>query len=186
DRPRPARQDHAGAMLEVIVDPQQTQALKALSQRHGLTLYMTLLASWSLLLSRLSGQDDVVIGSPVANRGRSETEGLIGFFVNTLALRVELSGSPTLAQLLASVKNRTLQAQAHQDIPFEQVVELLQPPRSLAHTPLFQVMFAWQNTPQGELDLGELDASGLGVAQTSAQFDLSLSLVESNEGIVGR
>ncbi len=149
DRARPARQNHAGAMLEVIVDPQQAQALKALSQRHGLTLYMTLLASWALLLSRLSGQDDVVIGSPVANRGRPETEGLIGFFVNTLAMRVDLSGSPTLAQLLALVKSRTLQAQAHQDIPFEQVVELIQPPRSLAHAPLFQVMFAWQNTPQG-------------------------------------
>ncbi|WP_425512945.1 non-ribosomal peptide synthetase, partial [Xanthomonas albilineans] len=185
DRPRPPRQDHAGATLEVVVEPQQLQALKELSQRHGLTLYMTLLASWALLLSRLSGQDDVVIGSPVANRGRSETEGLIGFFVNTLALRVEVSGSPTLAQLLASVKERALQAQAHQDIPFEQVVELVQPPRSLTHAPLFQVMFAWQNTPQGKLDLGELDASGLGVAQTSAQFDLSLSLAESEEGIVG-
>ncbi|WP_146084171.1 condensation domain-containing protein, partial [Xanthomonas albilineans] len=98
------------------------------------------------------------------------------FFVNTLALRVEVSGSPTLAQLLASVKERALQAQAHQDIPFEQVVELVQPPRSLAHAPLFQVMFAWQNTPQGELDLGELEVSGLGATQTSAQFDLSLSL----------
>ncbi|WP_196297717.1 condensation domain-containing protein, partial [Xanthomonas albilineans] len=101
DRPRPPRQDHAGATLEMVVEPQQAQALKELSQRHGLTMYMTLLASWALLLSRLSGQDDVVIGSPVANRGRSETEGLIGFFVNTLALRVEVSGSPTLAQLLA-------------------------------------------------------------------------------------
>ncbi|WP_230598118.1 condensation domain-containing protein, partial [Xanthomonas albilineans] len=99
DRPRPPRQDHAGATLEMVVEPQQLQALKELSQRHGLTMYMTLLASWALLLSRLSGQDDVVIGSPVANRGRSETEGLIGFFVNTLALRVEVSGSPTLAQL---------------------------------------------------------------------------------------
>ncbi|WP_230598529.1 non-ribosomal peptide synthetase, partial [Xanthomonas albilineans] len=185
DRPRPARQDHAGATLEVVVGPQQAQALKALSQRHGLTLYMTLIASWALLLSRLSGQEDVVIGSPVANRGRSETEGLIGFFVNTLALRVELSGSPTLAQLLASVKARALQAQAHQDIPFEQVVELLQPPRSLAHAPLFQVMLAWQNTPHGELDLGEIETSEVGVAQTSAQFDLSLSLAESEEGIVG-
>ncbi|WP_052688195.1 condensation domain-containing protein [Xanthomonas sp. MUS 060] len=172
-------------MLEVVIGPQQAQALKALSQRHGLTMYMTLLASWALLLARLSGQDDVVVGSPVANRGRSETEGLIGFFVNTLALRVELSGSPTLAQLLASVKERALQAQVHQDIPFEQVVELLQPPRSLAHAPLFQVMFAWQNTPQGELDLGEIEASGLTTAQTSAQFDLSLSLAESEEGIVG-
>ncbi|WP_045761592.1 non-ribosomal peptide synthetase, partial [Xanthomonas albilineans] len=185
DRPRPAQQDHAGAMLEVVIGPQQAQALKALSQRHGLTLYMTLLASWALLLSRLSGQGDVVIGSPAANRGRSETEGLIGFFVNTLALRVELSGSPTLAQLLASVKERALQAQAHQDIPFEQVVELVQPPRSLAHAPLFQVMFAWQNTPQGELDLAELEASGLGTAQTSAQFDLALALAESEDGILG-
>ncbi|WP_155394568.1 condensation domain-containing protein, partial [Xanthomonas albilineans] len=185
DRPRPAQQDHAGAMLEVVIGPQQAQALKELSQRHGLTLYMTLLASWALLLLRLSGQDDVVIGSPAANRGRSESEGLIGFFVNTLALRVELSGSPTLAQLLASVKERALQAQAHQDIPFEQVVELVQPPRSLAHAPLFQVMFAWQNTPQGELDLGNLEASGLGIAQTNAQFDLALSLAESKDGILG-
>ncbi len=121
----------------------------------------------------------------MANRSRSETEGLIGFFVNTLALRVELSSSPTLAQLLAALRERALQAQAHQDIPFEQVVELIQPPRSLAHAPLFQVMFAWQNTPQGELDLGEIETSGLGVAQTITQFDLSLSLVESEEGIVG-
>ncbi|PPU90815.1 hypothetical protein XalbCFBP2523_15565, partial [Xanthomonas albilineans] len=105
--------------------------------------------------------------------------------MNTLALRVEVSGSPTLAQLLASVKERALQAQAHQDIPFEQVVELVQPPRSLSHAPLFQVMFAWQNTPEGDLDLGELEASGLGAARTSAQFDLSLSLAESKEGIVG-
>ncbi|WP_045739308.1 condensation domain-containing protein [Xanthomonas sp. MUS 060] len=197
-------------MLEVIVDPQQAQALKALSQRHGLTMYMTLLASWALLLARLSGQDDVVIGSQPCSQSWSlrnrrvdrvlrqhagvaggivwlaDAEGLIGFFVNTLALRVELSGSPTLAaQLLASVKARALQAQAHQDIPFEQVVELVQPPRSLAHTPLFQVMFAWQNAPQGELDLGAIEASGLRAIQTSAQFDLSLSLVESNEGIVG-
>ncbi|MCD0265020.1 amino acid adenylation domain-containing protein, partial [Xanthomonas melonis] len=185
DHPRPAQQEHAGAMLEVVIDQQQTQALKALSQRHGLTLYMTLLASWAMLLSRLSGQDDVVIGSPVANRGRSETEGLIGFFVNTVALRVDVSGSPTLAQLLASVKERALQSQAHQDIPFEQVVELVQPPRSLAHTPLFQVMFAWQNTPQGVLDLGDVQASRMGIASESAQFDLSLSLAESAGQIVG-
>ncbi|WP_031339750.1 condensation domain-containing protein, partial [Xanthomonas maliensis] len=186
DHPRPARQTHAGAQLDVLVDAEQTQALKALSQRHGLTLYMTVLASWALLLSRLSGQDDVVIGSPAANRGRSETEGLIGFFANTLVLRIDLSGAPTLGQLLASVKARALQAQAHQDIPFEQVVELVQPPRSLAHTPLFQVMLAWQNTPQGTLDLGQLQASGLSAGQTSAKFDLSLSLEESEEQIVGR
>ncbi|QHG87430.1 non-ribosomal peptide synthetase [Xanthomonas cucurbitae] len=185
DRPRPAQQDHAGAMLEVLLNQSQVQALEALSRRHGLTLYMTLLTSWAMLLSRLSGQDEVVIGSPAANRGRSETEGLIGLFVNTLALRVDLSGSPTLAQLLASVKQRALQAQAHQDIPFEQVVELVQPPRSLSHTPLFQVLFAWQNTPQGMLDLGDLDARRVDLASGSVQFDLALSLGEHAGQIVG-
>ncbi|WP_266103416.1 non-ribosomal peptide synthetase, partial [Xanthomonas campestris] len=185
DHPRPAQQDHAGERLEVVVDRQQAQALKTLSQRHGSTLYTTLLASWAMLLSRLSGQHDVVIGTPAANRGRAETEGLIGCFVNTLALRLDVSGAPTLAQLLASVKQRALQAQAHQDLPFEQVVELVQPPRSLSHTPLFQVMFAWQNTPQGVLDLGDLQAHTLDIAAISAQFDLTLSLVESEQGIVG-
>ncbi|WP_022970981.1 non-ribosomal peptide synthetase, partial [Xanthomonas maliensis] len=185
DHPRPAQQDHTGALREVMIDPQQVQALKTLSRRHGLTLYMTLLASWAMLLSRLSGQDDVVIGSPAANRGRAETEGLIGCFVNTLALRVEVAGASTLAQVLAAVKQRALKAQAHQDLPFEQVVELVQPPRSLAHTPLFQVMFAWQNTPQGVLDLGDLQAHPLDIAAVSAQFDLTLSLVEREQGIVG-
>ena len=112
-----------------------------MGRRHGTTLYMTLLAGWAVLLSRLSGQQDVVIGSPVANRGRAEIENLIGFFVNTLALRLDLSGSPSVSQLLEQTKAQSLAAQRHQDIPFEQVVELAQPVRSLAHSPLFQVMF---------------------------------------------
>ena len=114
---------------------------------------MTLLAGWAALLSRLSGQDEMVIGSPSANRGRAELEGLIGFFVNTLALRVDLSGSPSVAELLGRVKAVSLGAQSHQDLPFEQVVELVQPPRSLAHAPVFQTMFAWQNAPEGVLEL---------------------------------
>ena len=114
---------------------------------------MTLLAGWAALLARLSGQQDVVIGTPMANRGRAEIEGLIGFFVNTLALRLDLSGSPTVGELLERVKAQALAAQQHQDIPFEQVVELVQPARSLAHSPLFQVMFAWQNAPEGALEL---------------------------------
>ena len=112
---------------------------------------MTLLASWATLLSRLSGQQDIVIGTPSANRGRQEIEGLIGFFVNTLALRIDLSGSPTVAELLAQVKEHVLEAQQHQDIPFEQLVEIVRPVRSLAHSPIVQVMFAWQNAPQGEI-----------------------------------
>ena len=118
---------------------------------------MTLLAAWAVVLSRLSGQEDVVIGTPVAGRGRREIEGLIGFFVNTLALRVDLSGSLTVAELLRRVKDAGAGGAAdHQDIPFEQVVELLQPVRTLAHTPLFQVMFNWLNTPERDLELSGL------------------------------
>ena len=145
DHPRPAQQDYAGAFAGLVLDEQLTAGLKELSRRHGTTLYMTLLAAWAALLARLSGQQDVVIGTPVANRGRAEIENLIGFFVNTLALRLDLSGSPSVSELLEQVKAQALAAQQHQDIPFEQVVELAQPVRSLAHSPLFQVMFAWQN-----------------------------------------
>jgi amino acid adenylation domain-containing protein len=192
DRPRPANQDFTGALLKVELDEALTAALKALSQRHGTTLFMTLLAGWAAVLARLSGQDDVVIGTPSANRGRSEIEGLIGFFVNTLALRVDLSGGPTVAGLLDRVRALALEAQRNQDIPFEQVVELVQPARSLAHTPLFQVMFAWQNAPEGSLELPGLAlaplhpaGSGGSPAQVSAKFDLSLTLREDDGRIEG-
>ncbi|HEX8319613.1 MAG TPA: condensation domain-containing protein, partial [Longimicrobium sp.] len=127
DRPRPAQVDHAGASLGVVMDEALTAGLKALGQRHGTTLFMTVLAGWAAVLGRLSGQNDVVVGTPTANRGRIEIEGLIGFFVNTLALRVDLAGSPTVAELLAHVRERALGAQQNQDIPFEQVVEVVQP-----------------------------------------------------------
>ena len=139
-----------GHSSALVLDDELTAGLKALSRRHGTTLFMTLLAAWAALLARLSGQEDVVIGTPVANRGRAEIENLIGFFVNTLALRLDLSGSPTVGELLARVKAQALAAQQHQDIPFEQVVEIVQPARSLAHSPLFQVMFAWQNADKGD------------------------------------
>src|SRR5690606_31247723 len=117
DRPRPAQQDLRGAAVELELEASVTRGLVELSQRHGTTLFMTLLGGWAALLSRFSGQTDVVIGTPTANRGRAELEGLIGFFVNTLALRLDLSGSPTVGELLEQVKERTLGAQAHQDIP---------------------------------------------------------------------
>ena len=150
DHPRPIQRDFAGGFVELVLDEQLTAGLKDLSRRQGTTLYMTLLAGWAILLARLSGQQDVVIGSPVANRGRAEIENLIGFFVNTLALRLDLSGSPRVSELLQQTKAQSLAAQRHQDIPFEQVVELAQPVRSLAHSPLFQVMFAWQNATEAE------------------------------------
>ncbi|HEX2080605.1 MAG TPA: condensation domain-containing protein, partial [Longimicrobium sp.] len=187
DHPRPAQKDHAGARLGVELDETLTAGLKALGQRHGTTLFMTVLAGWAAVLGRLSGQDDVVVGTPTANRGRREIEGLIGFFVNTLPLRVDLSGAPTAAELLGRVKERALGAQHHQDIPFEQVVELVDPVRSLSHGPLFQVMFAWQNAPRGSLELpglalGRVDALD---EHGTAKEDLSLSLGEVNGRIVG-
>ena len=185
DRVRPAEQDYAGDAVEIELDADLTRDLKALSRRHGATLFMTLLASWAALLARLSGQNDVVIGTPVANRMRAEIEPLIGFFVNTLAARIDLWGSPTVGELLARVKARTLEAQEHQDIPFEQVVEITQPLRSLAHAPIFQVVFAWQNTPEGTLDLPGLILTPMAAPHVTAQFDLSLSLQEKDQRIVG-
>jgi amino acid adenylation domain-containing protein len=186
DRPRPAEMDHAGAMFPLELDAELTAGLKALARRHGTTPYMTLLAGWAAVLGRLSGQDDVVIGTPTAGRGRVEIEGLIGFFVNTLALRVDLSGAPTVAQLLERVKERALEAQRHQDIPFEQVVELVQPERSLSYSPLFQALFALQNARGEALSLPGLRVDGVGgSAQVQAKFDLAVSLREAGDRIVG-
>ncbi|MDO7929211.1 amino acid adenylation domain-containing protein [Pseudomonas sp. KFB-139] len=185
DRPRPAEQSYSGASLPVAFDEELTQALKALSQRHGATLYMTVMSAWAALLSRLCGQDEVVIGSPMANRTRSEVEPLIGFFVNTLAIRVDTSGQPDVGSLLARVKAQTLAAQRHQDLPFEQVVEIVNPFRSLSHTPIFQAMLSWQDTGVGQAELGELLLEDLGLLNDIAKFDLSLDLGEANGRLSG-
>ncbi|MCY9850811.1 condensation domain-containing protein, partial [Pectobacterium jejuense] len=182
---RPPVQRYAGAHIEARLDRELTDRLKTLSRRHGCTLFMTLLAGWSLLMSRLSGQDEVVIGTPVAGRGRREIESLIGMFVNTQALRVDLSASPDTGALLAQVKTAALEAQSHADIPFEQVVEAVAPARSLSYSPLFQVMLALQNTPDNALRLPALTLSPLANAATTAQFDLSLSLSEDNGAVQG-
>ena len=186
DHARPAQQDYAGAFARLMLDEKLTQGLKDLSRRHGTTLHMTLLAGWAALLARLSGQPDVVIGTPVANRGRVEIEGLIGFFVNTLAVRLDVSGSPTVGELLDRVKAQALAAQEHQDLPFEQVVEIVGPVRSLSHSPVFQVMFAWQNAPKAALKLPGMEVRPLrSTAYTVSKFDLTLSLQEAGEAIVG-
>ncbi|HEV2733489.1 MAG TPA: condensation domain-containing protein, partial [Longimicrobiaceae bacterium] len=186
DHARPARPDHAGASLRLELDEELTAGLKALGRRQGTTQFMTLLAGWAATLARLSGQGDVVVGTPTANRGRREIEGLIGFFVNTLAVRVELAGAPTVAELLGRVRARTLEAQQNQDIPFEQVVELAQPSRSLAHSPLFQVLFTWQNAPRAGLELPGLEVSpARGATHETTKFDLALVLSEAGGRIVG-
>ncbi|MGH9970309.1 MAG: FkbM family methyltransferase, partial [Pyrinomonadaceae bacterium] len=187
DHPRPAEQEYAGGWVRVELGEELTRGLNELSKKHGTTLYMTLLAGWGALLARLSGQEDIVVGAPVANRGRMEIEGLIGFFVNTLALRLDVSGSPSVRELLERVKEQTLFGQQYQDIPFEQVVEVARPARSLAHSPLFQVMFDWQhNAGGGGLAMADLELGPLGVAMDAvAQFDLSLALRDAGERIVG-
>ena len=186
DHVRPADQQFAGAMHAVMLDEELTAGLKELGKRHGATFYMTLIAAWAALMGRLSGQQDILIGSPVANRRQGEIERLIGFFVNTLVLRTDLSNRPSAGELLDRVKAQALGAQQHQDIPFEQVVEIVQPERSLAHSPLFQVMFAWQNAPRGELDLVGLQTMGLEMASHRvARFDLTVSLWEAGERIAG-
>ncbi|QNH20775.1 non-ribosomal peptide synthetase [Xanthomonas sp. GW] len=186
DRPRPAVQSYAGGSVPFELTPELTAQLRGLAQRHGCTLFMVLLAGWSVLLSRLSGQEDVVIGTPVANRQRREVEGLIGFFVNTLALRVRMEEAPSVAELLAQVKATALAAFAHQELPFEQVVEALRPARSLGHGPVFQTMLALNNTPDG----GALELPGLTLApQDSAipttQVDLSLHLADGGNVFSG-
>ena len=186
ERSRPAVQSYAGGSVPVELSSELTGGLRELSRRHGTTLFMTLLSGWSVLLSRLSGQTEVVIGTPVANRQRTEVEGLIGFFVNTLALRVPLHDGPSVSELIARVRQITLEAFAHQDVPFEQVVEVLKPSRSLSHSPIFQVMLALNNTPDaGELSLPGLQLNVLERRVGTSHFDLSLSLTEISGKLLG-
>ncbi|KAG0210605.1 hypothetical protein BGX31_001862, partial [Mortierella sp. GBA43] len=185
DHPRPPHQSFAGSRIPIELDAELTARLKDLSQKHGVTLFMVMVAAWSAILSRLSGQDDVVIGTPSANRGRHEIEDLIGFFVNTLALRIDLSGTPTTRDLLERVRKCTLGAHSHQDIPFEQVVEVVQPLRRTDHTPLFQVMFTWQNDEESVWDLQDLQVTNYGLDYNIVKFDLDLGLREANGRVVG-
>ncbi|MFC7519028.1 amino acid adenylation domain-containing protein, partial [Herbaspirillum sp. GCM10030257] len=185
DRPRPPVQDYAGDHVDLVFDKDLTIALQAMGERYGTTLYMTLLAAWSTLLARLSGQDDIVVGTPVANRNAPEVERLIGFFVNTLALRLDMSGTPTAGGMLQRVKARVLEAQAHQDLPFEQLVELVNPVRSMAHTPVFQSMFAWQADEDASLALPGLELTPLAAVSGVAQFDLSLHLCLKDGKVTG-
>ncbi|HLL82605.1 MAG TPA: condensation domain-containing protein, partial [Longimicrobium sp.] len=185
DHPRPLAPGDAGASIGFTIGAETAAALRRLSRREGATLFMTLLAAWQLLLSRYSGQDDVVVGSPIAGRNRLETEGLIGFFLNTLVLRADLSGDPEFAELLHRVRESTLGAYQHQDLPFEKLVEDLGVERSQAHTPLFQVMFNLQNNESSELRLGETAVESLGGAVGSVKFDLSLTLGDAGEEIRG-
>jgi len=185
DYPRPALQTFRGARQPIQLSKTLVNAIRVLSRQEDCTLFMTLLAAFKVLLYRYTGQNNIVVGSPVANRNQSQIEGLIGFFVNTLPLRTDLSGNPTFRQLLACVRETALDAYAHQDLPFEKLVEELQPERSLSHGTLFQTMFILQNTPTESLELSGLTARRLKVDNKTAKFDLTLSMTEKDDQLSG-
>ncbi|MCQ9473790.1 condensation domain-containing protein, partial [Pseudomonas alliivorans] len=184
DRPRPALQSHAGARLAIELDEALIEGLKNVARQQGVSLFMVLLASFQSLLHRHSGQSDIRVGVPIANRTRAETEGLIGFFVNTQVLRAGFDLHTTFDELLQQVKHTALQAQAHQELPFEQLVEALQPQRSLSHSPLFQVMFNHQNQASAEVsEVAGLQVESVELDSYPAQFDLTLNTAEHEGGL---
>ncbi|MBZ4336683.1 amino acid adenylation domain-containing protein, partial [Corallococcus sp. AS-1-12] len=185
DRPRPPERGIAGAKFSFTLSRSLTGELKALAQREGASLYMVLLAGWQVLMARYSGQQDISVGSPIAGRMRAELEGLIGFFVNTLVLRANVDGALSFRRLLSQVRETVLDAYEHQEVPFEKLVEVLQPERNRSHTPLFQTMLALQNMPLGELRLPDLVLQPVNVESPIAQFDLSVSFMELPQGFSG-
>jgi amino acid adenylation domain-containing protein/non-ribosomal peptide synthase protein (TIGR01720 family) len=176
DYRRPAMMTSAGGKVECALGEELTERLEALSRREGVTLFMTLLAAFQVVLARWAGQRDVAVGTPIAGRRHVETEGLMGFFVNTLVLRLQWTGNPTFVDILRQVRTTVLAAYEHQDVPFEKLVEELEPTRALNRTPLFQVAFALQNMPEPQLQIAGLRASGYAISTDVARFDLSLAM----------
>ncbi len=188
DHARPPRRGSAGGVRPVSVEPAGAARLQALALQERVTPFIVLLAAWEATLSRLTGQDDLTVGTPVANRNRSETAGLIGFFVNTLVLRGDLSGDPTFRELVGRLRAVALAAFAHQDLPFERLVEELRQlgqERDPSRTPLFQALLVLQNAPSSALSAGDLEIRDLAAPTATAKFDLSLSLIELPEGLKG-
>ena len=184
DRPRPVVQTGNGARVGRQFSASLTRALHDLSREESCTLFMVLLAAFDIVLGQYAGQQDVLVGTPIAGRNRTELEGLIGFFVNTLVLRTDLSGNPSFRDLLTRVKKSALGAYAHQDLPFEKLVDELNPQRDTSRTPIFQVMFNLHNEPGQALAFDGLEIKPVGVDRGTAKFDLTVSLTESDRGII--
>jgi amino acid adenylation domain-containing protein len=186
DHQRPRVQTFNGATHAFQLSQGVTDAIQGLGRKEGVTLFMTLFATFQSLLHRYTGEDDIIVGMPIANRNRPEIEGLIGFFVNTLVMRTDTSGDPVFRELLKRVRISTLEAYEHQDLPFEKLVEELQPARDLNRSAIFQVMFALQNAPMEDIEFPGLTVSVLNVDNGTAKFDLTLSMSETNKGLEGR
>ncbi|AFZ01581.1 non-ribosomal peptide synthetase [Calothrix sp. PCC 6303] len=185
DKPRPAQLSHQGQKENFLLPLNLTQQLQILSQQEGVTLFMTLLAAFQTLLYCYSGQVDIRVGSPIANRNRPQLEKLIGCFINTLVLRTDLSNNPSFREILARVREVTLGAYTHQDLPFEKIIEELQPERYQNHLPLFQVWFVLQNYPLGALELPNLTLEALDLHENTTRYDLGVFLEETSMGISG-
>ncbi|MBO0784424.1 MAG: hypothetical protein J2P37_36945, partial [Ktedonobacteraceae bacterium] len=185
DHPRPAAQTYLGATHSFVMTAESSASLRALSRQEGVTLFMTLLAALQTLLHRYTGQDEIVVGTDIANRNRLETEGLIGFFVNHLVLRTKLVGNPTFRQLLRRVREVTLGAYAHQDLPFDKLVGALRLERNLSYTPLFQVLFVFGNPTMPNLELPGLTLSPVRSDLVLSKYDLTLFMNERGQGIGG-
>ncbi|MEA5516373.1 non-ribosomal peptide synthetase [Nodularia sp. UHCC 0506] len=185
DRPRPPLRTFRGATQSFTLPKPLTEKIKTLSNREEVTLFMTLLAAFKTLLYCYTGQEDIIVGSPIANRTRTELEELIGFFVNTLVLRTDLSDNPSFRELLGRVRAHTLKAYTHQDLPFEKLLEELQPERNPSYNPLFQVWFVLQNVSMPSLELADLNITSLNIHSDRAKHDLRLELAESEEGLIG-
>ena len=187
DRPRPTVQSFRGAHQSFTLSLELTKALSLLIRREGVTLFMALLAAFDTLLYRYTGTEDILVGSPIANRNHGEIEELIGFFVNTLVLRTDMSGNPSFQELLGRVREVALQADTHQDLPFQILVEELQPQRDLSYSPLFQVMFAFEeDVSRQKLELFGLTANSRVIENNTAKFDLTLFLEQTSAGLVGK
>ena len=189
DHPRPAAPSYRGASRQFMIDREVAQKLRALSQREGVTLFMALLGSFDVVMSRYSGQEDVALGTDIANRNRAEIEGVIGFFVNQLVMRVEVRGMESFSELLKRVREVCLGAYAHQDVPFEKLVEELDPERNLGRSPLFQAKLILQNAPRERLELEGLRLSSLGSELEAAKIDLTMEITgagtEEGRGLLG-
>jgi hypothetical protein len=188
DHVRPTAMNHTGATHLFVFPEDLSQSLRKIGQHESATLFMTLMAGYAALLGRLAGQDDISIGTPIANRTRAEVEGLIGFFVNTLVIRTNLEGAPSFREMIKRVREASLGAYAHQDAPFEMVVEAVQPQRSLSHTPLFQAMFTLQSEGINPMELSGLrmEEQKMGAQTGLAKFDLTLTVSEGAGGLIGQ
>ncbi len=185
DRQRPPAQTYRGADERIVLPAELADGVRALARRSSVTPFMVLLAALNVLLHRYTGQEDIVVGMPIANRVQEELEGLVGFFANTLALRTDLSGDPTFSELLVRVRDIALEAYSHQDLPFEKLVAELQPERSLSYTPVFQVAFAFQNTPRSGLELPGLSVDRYRVESGTSKFDLTFTLNDEPGAMTG-